>query len=83
MNGKGDRPRNCFSQQFRDNWERIFGVNLRVNLRDDLGGDGKSTGSGTPSCCGEVETDQAHTQDGGSTPPTSSDLQFGNSERVC
>jgi hypothetical protein len=22
--GKGDSPRNCFSQQFRDNYDRIF-----------------------------------------------------------
>ena len=25
MNGKGDSPRNCFSEQFRNNWELIFG----------------------------------------------------------
>jgi hypothetical protein len=25
MNGKGDAPRNCFSQQYRDNYDRIFG----------------------------------------------------------
>jgi mRNA deadenylase 3'-5' endonuclease subunit Ccr4 len=24
-NGKGDSPRNCFTQTFRDNWDRIFG----------------------------------------------------------
>jgi len=24
-NGKGDSPRNCHSQAFRDNWDRIFG----------------------------------------------------------
>ena len=23
-NGKGDSPRNCFTQNFRDNWDRIF-----------------------------------------------------------
>jgi hypothetical protein len=23
-NGKGDSPRNCFTQTFRDNWDRIF-----------------------------------------------------------
>jgi len=23
--GKGDKPRNCFSQQFRDNYDIIFG----------------------------------------------------------
>ena len=22
--GKGDSPRNCFTQTFRDNWDRIF-----------------------------------------------------------
>lgn len=22
--GKGDSPRNCFTQAFRDNWDRIF-----------------------------------------------------------
>jgi len=32
MSGKGDRPRNCYSDRFRDGWDRIFG------------GDGKSTG---------------------------------------
>lgn len=25
MNGKGDSPRNCHTQAFRDNWDRIFG----------------------------------------------------------
>lgn len=25
MAGKGDRPRNCFSQAFRDNWDVAFG----------------------------------------------------------
>ena len=24
MNGKGDSPRNCHTQAFRDNWDRIF-----------------------------------------------------------
>lgn len=24
QNGKGDRPRNCFSREFREGWERIF-----------------------------------------------------------
>lgn len=24
-NGKGDSPRNCFSQKFRDNYDTIFG----------------------------------------------------------
>lgn len=24
MNGKGDSPRNCFSNEFRRNWDRIF-----------------------------------------------------------
>jgi hypothetical protein len=24
MAGKGDRPRNCFSKQFKDNYESIF-----------------------------------------------------------
>lgn len=24
-NGKGDSPRNCFSQKFRDNYDAIFG----------------------------------------------------------
>ena len=24
MAGKGDRPRNCFSQAFRDNWDFAF-----------------------------------------------------------
>ena len=23
--GKGSSPRNCFSRQFRDNWDRVFG----------------------------------------------------------
>lgn len=27
--GKGSRPRNCFSQQFRNNWNRIFGRQKR------------------------------------------------------
>lgn len=24
MNGKGDAPRNCFSEQYRTNYDRIF-----------------------------------------------------------
>lgn len=24
MNGKGDSPRNCFSEQYRENFDRIF-----------------------------------------------------------
>ena len=24
MNGKGDSPRSCFSQDYRDNYDRIF-----------------------------------------------------------
>lgn len=24
MNGKGDSPRSCFSEQYRDNYDRIF-----------------------------------------------------------
>ncbi len=24
MNGKGDRPRNCYTDQYRDNYDRIF-----------------------------------------------------------
>lgn len=24
MNGKGDSPRNCFSEQYRSNYDRIF-----------------------------------------------------------
>lgn len=24
MNGKGDAPRNCFSEQYRENYDRIF-----------------------------------------------------------
>jgi hypothetical protein len=32
MSGKGDAPRNCHSDEFRDGWDRIFG------------GDRKSTG---------------------------------------
>jgi len=74
MNGKGDSPRNCFSQKFRDNWDRIFG------------GDGKSTGDGTPPCCGGVETVPASTQDGGSTPPTSNfgyEYRGANHEERC
>jgi hypothetical protein len=30
MNGKGSKPRSCFSQQFRDNYDRIFKRPLRV-----------------------------------------------------
>ena len=71
MSGKGDAPRNCFTQQFRDNWDRIFG------------GEGKSTDSGTPHCCDDAETVQPCVQDGGSTPPTSNNPGFANSERVC
>lgn len=28
MAGKGDRPRNCFSQAFRDNWDVAFGKKI-------------------------------------------------------
>jgi len=26
QNGKGDSPRNCFSKQYKDNYEKIFGT---------------------------------------------------------
>lgn len=29
MNGKGDSPRNCFSKQYRDNYDHIFRVDER------------------------------------------------------
>jgi len=33
-NGKGDSPRNCFSQKFRDNYDTIFGNKNHENSRD-------------------------------------------------
>jgi len=72
MNGKGDSPRNCFSQKFRDNWDRIFGG----NLGGDLGGDGKST----------VHFQGDDVQNGGSTPPTSNfeyEYRGANHEERC
>jgi len=33
-NGKGDSPRNCFSQKFRDNYDIIFGNKNHDNSRD-------------------------------------------------
>ena len=30
--GKGDSPRSCFSQQFRDNFDKIFGKKEFSNL---------------------------------------------------
>lgn len=35
MNGKGDSPRNCFSEQFRNNWEVIFGSKDERKSRDE------------------------------------------------
>lgn len=32
-NGKGDSPRNCFSQKFRDNYDVIFKDEERPNTR--------------------------------------------------
>ena len=32
-NGKGDSPRNCFSQKFRDNYDAIFKDEERPNTR--------------------------------------------------
>jgi hypothetical protein len=32
QNGKGDRPRNCFSQKFRDNYDIIFKKQMYYNL---------------------------------------------------
>ena len=33
--GKGDRPRNCFSNQFRDNYDAIFRAKKNRNVETD------------------------------------------------
>jgi hypothetical protein len=35
MNGKGDAPRNCFSEQYRENYDSIFRKEERSRLLDD------------------------------------------------
>lgn len=48
-NGKGDSPRNCFSQKFRDNYDAIFGnknyENSRDTEKDKRSGDKDSEGT--------------------------------------
>lgn len=47
MNGKGDSPRNCFSEQFRSNWEVIFGdkhERKSADERECAAGTGKERG---------------------------------------
>jgi hypothetical protein len=35
MNGKGDKPRNCFSKQFKNNYEEInWNSNSESNFKD-------------------------------------------------
>jgi|TARA_R110002126_G_scaffold209237_1_gene355887 hypothetical protein len=40
-NGKGDSPRNCFTEEFRDNYDEIFGkreYEERANTRTEENG---------------------------------------------
>jgi hypothetical protein len=39
MSGKGDKPRNCFSKQFKDNFDQIKW--LSKNIKKDLDVTGK------------------------------------------
>jgi hypothetical protein len=34
-NGKGDKPRNCFSQQFRENYDQIFRKEKPMNFNQE------------------------------------------------
>jgi len=44
MNGKGDAPRNCFSKQYKDNYETIFGTKKNpVKTSEQEAGKGKQT----------------------------------------
>lgn len=73
MAGKGDSwRRGTDFDKYRDSpyWENRR-KHSGERVKTVSGGDGNSTDCGTPPHCGEVETYQAHTQDGGSTPPTS------------
>jgi hypothetical protein len=36
MNGKGDSPKNCFSQQYRDNFDRIFRRKPKLPSDDEI-----------------------------------------------
>lgn len=35
MNGKGSRPRNCFSKQYRDNYDYIFRKPVEAKRKQD------------------------------------------------
>jgi len=44
MNGKGDAPRNCFSKQFKDNYETInWSKKIPVKTSEQEAGKGKQT----------------------------------------
>ena len=34
MSGKGDRARNCHTDEFRDGWDRIFGRDRKSTASD-------------------------------------------------
>jgi len=44
MNGKGDAPRNCFSKQFKDNYETInWSKKISVKTSEQEAGKGEQT----------------------------------------
>ena len=44
QNGKGDSPRNCFSKQFKDNYETInWSKKISVKTSEQEAGKGKQT----------------------------------------
>jgi hypothetical protein len=42
MNGKGDSPRNCFSEDFRSNYDRIFRKARKALQRRSVDGSQKT-----------------------------------------
>lgn len=63
MSGKGDAPRNCYSEKFRDGWDKAFG-------KKD-GGDRKSTDQNC--VAGEVRDGGSSPPTSNSLPEQSSD----------
>jgi hypothetical protein len=62
MNGKGDSPRNCFSEDFRSNYDRIFRKARKALQRRSVDGSQKTVvhhvGSSPRPMAAEVRLDQ-------------------------
>lgn len=56
MNGKGDKPRNCFSKQYKDNYEQIKWSQKNSENRH-------SSGVSTPSMRKQTDAGHDNTQD--------------------